>query len=586
MKLAADQLIQNRYRLVRLIGDGGMGSVYEARHEVLGSTVAIKFLHPKLAVRPALVQRFLQEARVSAQIKSDHVVRVTDVEQSADGLVYMVMEYVHGRTLQTLYEDLYNSRGQLFYRDALVYAVQILQGVHAAHSAQVVHRDLKPDNVMLTKNERGEEIVKLLDFGIAKLKITGEFRPGTRPGIVMGTPEYMAPEQADSAHQADVSADIFSVGVMLFEMLAGRRPVAGADPFQISSAYRAGEVAQLRSLAPHIPEALADLVHRAIAPQPEHRPASAEAFRSALLPFVEAAFREVPVPPGRLSALPPQVIAHPLQPAFADPVTPLPNHLVSRPASGPSRQPSAAGAAPDAQSGSSPAPGRPSKTLDDEPKAHASSAPGPHAVSQPYAPQPHAPQPYAPQPYAPHASQPYASQPAAGAGVPGGPVVQPLAAPPARAARRGGSPWLWAVLIGAVVSGLVVLAVYVALSDHEVGQNTGAGKGTSTARASSSPSAAGSSAPSAQPAPRVTAAASASATPPAPTPTPSAKPPPTGTQPKPKPPPTTEPGSPIGLCPGPLGFPIPCAGGGGTDPEPTEPSPRPQPTRIPIPVPE
>ncbi len=578
MKLAADLLIQNRYRLVRLIGDGGMGSVYEARHEVLGSTVAIKFLHPKLAVRPALVQRFLQEARVSAQIKSDHVVRVSDVEQSADGLVYMVMEYVSGKTLQTLYEDLFASGGRLYYRDALVYAVQILQGVHAAHSAQVVHRDLKPDNVMLTKNERGEEIVKLLDFGIAKLKATGDFQPYTRPGVVMGTPEYMAPEQADSAHQADVSADIFSVGVMLFEMLAGRRPVAGADPVQISSAYRAGEVAQLRALAPHIPESLADLVHRAIAPQPQHRPASAEAFRSALLPFVEAAFSEVPVPAGRLSALPPQVIAHALQPAFADPVTPLPNHLVSRPGAGPSRQPSAAGVAGAANGGAPPAPVRPSKTLDDD--VSSPPAPGPQAA-QPYAPPPHAPQPYASAPA--HVAPPPAARPVA-------PVVQPPAAPPARAARQGGSAWLWAVVIGAVVSGLVVLAVYVALFERDSGESEGTTKATGTARTTASPSGGVSTALSSQPPPRVTAAGStptpsAPPTLPTPVPTGSTKPTPTGTQPKPKPTATTEPQGPIGLCPGPLGFPIPCAGGG-SGPGPTEPSPRPQPTRIPIPVPE
>ncbi|MBK9265545.1 MAG: protein kinase [Polyangiaceae bacterium] len=290
MRPQVGQVINNKYRLVRVIGDGGMGSVYEARHEVLGTTVALKFLHPELSRRSGLVQRFLQEARVSAQIQSPHVVRVSDVDQMPNGQPFIVMEYLEGKTLQTLYEELYNAGQRLSYGDALEYACQMLDGVEAAHRAGVVHRDLKPDNVMLTKGPKGEPLLKLLDFGIAKLKVTGELDRGlTRPGVIMGTPEYMAPEQAYSADAVDVRADIFSLGVIIFEMLAGRRPVGGDEPHQIASSYLSGQIAQLTDLAPHVPPDLAQVVHRAMGPKPPDRYNTLAEFRAALHPFAAAA---------------------------------------------------------------------------------------------------------------------------------------------------------------------------------------------------------------------------------------------------------------------------------------------------------
>lgn len=289
MRPQAGQVINNKYRLLRLIGDGGMGSVYEARHEILGTTVALKFLHPELSRRENLVRRFLQEARVSAQIQSPHIVNVIDVDQQPGGLAYIVMEYLEGSTLQALYEQLYHAGKRLSYADAMEYAMQMLEGVEAAHAAGVVHRDLKPDNVIITKGKRGEPLVKLLDFGIAKLKVTGQLDRGlTRPGVVMGTPEYMAPEQAFSADSVDARADIFSLGVIVFEMLAGRRPVGGDEPQQIATAYMTGQISKLSELAPHLDPALVAAVHRAIAPQPPNRFGSVAEFRAALEPFANA----------------------------------------------------------------------------------------------------------------------------------------------------------------------------------------------------------------------------------------------------------------------------------------------------------
>lgn len=280
------QLIANKYRLVRLIGDGGMGSVYEATHELLGTTVALKFLHGVLARRKGLKDRFMQEAQVSARIKSIHVVNVSDVDETPEGLAYMVMEYVEGQTLQTLYEENYRARKQLSYAEAFDIMLQILDGVSAAHDLGIVHRDLKPDNVMLTSDTRGNVLVKVLDFGIAKLKASGEMDRGlTRPGVVMGTPEYMAPEQAFSADRVDVRADIFSLGVMFFEMLAGRRPVGGDNAHAIAAQYLEGQISQLTDLAPSVDAELAAAVHRAMGSKPDDRFGSVDAFRNAIEPF-------------------------------------------------------------------------------------------------------------------------------------------------------------------------------------------------------------------------------------------------------------------------------------------------------------
>jgi len=286
MEPQVGQLINNKYRLVRLIGDGGMGSVYEARHELLGTTVALKFLHAMLSRRKGLVERFLQEAQVSARIKSIHVANVSDVDRTPEGLAYMVMEYVEGDTLQTRYEKNYRAGKRMAEDEAFDIMLQMMEGVNAAHALDIVHRDLKPDNVILSTNGRGRTLVKILDFGIAKLKASGEMDRGlTRPGVVMGTPEYMAPEQAFSADRVDARADVFSMGVMFFEMLAGRRPVGGDNAHAIAAQYLEGRVAKLEELAPNLAGPLCVAVHKAMAAEPEQRFDSVQDFRAAIAPY-------------------------------------------------------------------------------------------------------------------------------------------------------------------------------------------------------------------------------------------------------------------------------------------------------------
>jgi eukaryotic-like serine/threonine-protein kinase len=307
-------LVSGKYRIVRLIGDGGMGVVYEARHEVLGSSVALKFLHADLAKRPGLTQRFLQEARVSATIQSPHVTHVTDVDMAQDGSPYLVMELLSGQSLQAMLDW----QGKLAVDQSVDFGLQILAGLEAAHALGVVHRDMKPDNVFVTASTGGP-LLKLIDFGIAKLRASSEYTKGlTRAGVIMGTPEYMAPEQLSSAHTTDHRADIYSFGVMLFEMLAGCRPADGEDADVIVAAVQAGRVRRLAEVIPGLPEGLVALVERAMAPNREDRFESAAAMRLTLAQFAGQLSHA-----GRLAAT-----AEPLPPA----ATPASQVLLSLPA--------------------------------------------------------------------------------------------------------------------------------------------------------------------------------------------------------------------------------------------------------------
>ena len=271
-------VVNGKYRLTRLLGDGGMGSVYEAEHAVLGTRVAIKVLHPELAGRSGLVERFLQEARVAAQIRSPHVVHVTDVDRTSDGHAYIVMDLLEGEPLSSVLDR----QHKLTTAVACEYTLQILAALEAAHALGVIHRDLKPENVFVTFLA-GRPVLKLIDFGIAKARRTElPQKKLTVAGVVMGTAEYMAPEQARSADKVDGRADIYAAGVMLYEMLAGVRPVSGDDARVIALKVEHGEVTPLVKVAPQVPGELAGLVHRAMAARPELRFATATEMRLAL----------------------------------------------------------------------------------------------------------------------------------------------------------------------------------------------------------------------------------------------------------------------------------------------------------------
>ncbi len=288
-------VISGKYRLLRLLGDGGMGSVFEAQHQMLGTRVAIKVLHPELVRRPGLVDRFLQEAQVSAQIRSPYVVQVTDIDRTPEGVAYIVMELLQGEPMSSLLER----DRKVPIPQACDYTIQILNALEAAHALGVVHRDLKPENVFITF-VGGKPVLKLIDFGIAKLKSSDPSAKNlTVAGVLMGTAEYMAPEQAFSADKADARSDIYAVGVMLYEMIAGTRPVMGEDARIIAVKVERGEVTPLVHAAPGAPREIAGLVHRAMAARPELRFASAAEMRLAL----EGALSGKRPPTAALSAL-------------------------------------------------------------------------------------------------------------------------------------------------------------------------------------------------------------------------------------------------------------------------------------------
>jgi serine/threonine-protein kinase len=305
MQLAAGVVVQRKYRLVRLLGEGGMGVIWQARHDMLSTDIALKFLHAELACRPHIVARFMQEARVSAGIKSPYVVTVTDVDQTDENVPFLVMELLTGEVLA----DRLAREPVLPVAFAAEILVQVLLALEAAHAAGVIHRDMKPENVFLTKssgvfgaNSSGL-LAKVLDFGIAKLRAIGEVQAHlTRPGSVMGTPEYMAPEQAFAADSVDARADVYAVGAMAFEMLSGRRPIPGQDPRSIATEALQSGSPRLIDVAPNVPPNVSDVVATALNPNPAHRFSSVTALRQALLnACIEANIRLdlPPLPPPR-----------------------------------------------------------------------------------------------------------------------------------------------------------------------------------------------------------------------------------------------------------------------------------------------
>jgi eukaryotic-like serine/threonine-protein kinase len=217
-------LLAERYRIERLLGTGGMGAVYRAQHVHMRKAVAVKVLHKEMTFLPEVVARFEREAVAAARIEHANVATATDFGRLEDGSFYLVLEYVEGRSLrEALKQD-----GRMAGPRALNVTRQIADALAAAHAAGVVHRDLKPDNVMLLEREGDRDFVKVLDFGIAKVQTSEAKEQLTQLGSVFGTPEYMAPEQAQGI-EVDARADLYTVGILLYEMLAGATPFNDDD---------------------------------------------------------------------------------------------------------------------------------------------------------------------------------------------------------------------------------------------------------------------------------------------------------------------------------------------------------------------
>ncbi len=258
--LEAGQIIEGKYRIVRLIGEGGMGSVYEGENTFIKRRIAIKVLHAH-SVSEETVRRFEREAQAAGCIGSDHILEVLDLGSLANGDRFMVMEYLDGETLGARM-----SRGRINPHDVLVIARQVLVGLRAAHLANIVHRDLKPDNIFILREKAGRaDFAKIIDFGISKFNALGGDMSMTRTGAVMGTPYYMSPEQAQGTQTIDGRSDVYSLGVILYEALAGSVPFDGDTFNELMFKIVLSNPRPLAQVAPSLDPRLISLVERAMA---------------------------------------------------------------------------------------------------------------------------------------------------------------------------------------------------------------------------------------------------------------------------------------------------------------------------------
>ncbi len=274
-------VVGDKYELVRLIAQGGMGTVYLARHTSIGRRLAVKFLHTALLGRREMMTRFRREAQLAGSLENEHIAAVTDFGFAGDGVPYIVMEYLDGQDLGSLFEQ----QGLLPVPRIVEMIIQACYGLEAAHERRVIHRDLKPENLFICRRTDGADLIKILDFGIAKLcEHTGE--PAlTRTGVAMGTPNYMAPEQVRGDRTLDHRVDIYALGVILYEGLSGRLPHPGTTYHTVLNHILTQPAVALDSVRRGLPNGLAEVVHRALDREAEERFADIVEFRRALDPF-------------------------------------------------------------------------------------------------------------------------------------------------------------------------------------------------------------------------------------------------------------------------------------------------------------
>src|SRR6266513_3918673 len=255
------QTLAEKYLLEKLIKRGGMGAVYRGKHVLMDKTVAIKVLHPSLAVDDAVVARFSREAKAAARISHPHAVNVTDFGEAENGVVFLVMEYLDGRTLK----EVIKSEGPMPLARVVEIIRQVAGALDAAHKQGVVHRDLKSDNIMLSQTN-GNDWAKVLDFGIAKIQQSDGARDVdiTAANLVIGTPQYMSPEQCSQSSAIDARSDIYSFGIIIYEMLAGRVPFTGESPTMIMMKQVQDAPPSILEARPGLPAAIGKVIERSL----------------------------------------------------------------------------------------------------------------------------------------------------------------------------------------------------------------------------------------------------------------------------------------------------------------------------------
>jgi serine/threonine-protein kinase len=281
------ETLAGKYRVERVLGVGGMGVVVAATHLELDQKVAIKFLLPSALESEEAGSRFQREAKAASRLKSSHVAKVLDVGKLEDGSPYMVMEYLDGLDLGRIIKEL----NQLAVEDAVWFVVQACEAIAEAHALGIIHRDIKPQNLFVTKRVDGRALVKVLDFGISK-NISGESAMSlTRTTSVMGSPLYMSPEQMRSSKNVDVRSDIWALGVILYELLTGRVPFEAEAVPELCLKVVSDPATPPHELRADMPEALSAVVIKCLEKLPERRFQNVAELVAALDPFCPASER-------------------------------------------------------------------------------------------------------------------------------------------------------------------------------------------------------------------------------------------------------------------------------------------------------
>jgi serine/threonine protein kinase len=313
------RVLEQRYEVRLPLGKGGMGTVYRALQIAVDREVAVKVVHAKLASDRQAVKRFLREARLASRLSQPNIVNVYDFGQTEDGVLYLVMELLRGRTLAT---ELGGQRRFSVKRTATI-ALQLCDALEAAHAQGIVHRDLKPGNIVILDDPPGRDLLKVLDFGLAKSLITDTTSQVTNTNAILGTPLYMSPEQVEGK-QSDQRSDLYSLGCILYELLAGTPPFVDTSVNLLLAKHLAEVPAPL---PPHIPTAMRKTVEQMLAKRPEDRIQTAGEVRAAIQAVVDgvAAARDMDsfdtTPDVRISSL------LPADPALAHTQTPLPGQV-------------------------------------------------------------------------------------------------------------------------------------------------------------------------------------------------------------------------------------------------------------------
>jgi len=280
-------VLADRYRLLKLIGEGGMGSVYQAEHITIGRKLAVKVLAQEYCDSPEVVARFLQEARTASMLHHEHIVDITDFGHTKQGLAFLTMEYLEGEDLATLL----SREGRQPWARLRRIILQVCRALHAAHEKGIVHRDMKPDNCFRIKRGGNPDFIKILDFGIAKVLADGQFggredRPkmATEAGTLLGTPEYMAPEIARD-QKADARVDVYSLGILIYEMLTGSVPFKGHTFMATVAMQMVDEPQPPRQRAPEaeIPVEIEAVIMTALQKDPDQRYQSVRELAEAII---------------------------------------------------------------------------------------------------------------------------------------------------------------------------------------------------------------------------------------------------------------------------------------------------------------